>query len=115
MNNEQWYDAAQLALTDIIMHIVEYLQAKVSVMAEKIQKDQELGNVEAEAADDKNNEDAPPEDEERLPDIKEMARRGTNAVILALEKKSSIEERKLEVIKLEAQQRRLRFRKDQAR
>ena len=47
-----------------------------------------------------------------MPDIKEMARRGTNAVILALEKKSSIEERKLEVIKLEAQQRRLRFRKD---
>ena len=43
MNNEEWYDTAQLGLTDIIMHIVEFLQAKVSVMVEKIKKDQELG------------------------------------------------------------------------
>ena len=42
MDNEEWYDNAQLTLTDIIMHIVEFLQAKVSVMAEKIKKDKEL-------------------------------------------------------------------------
>ena len=36
MDNEEWYDTSQLVLTDIIMHIVEYLQTKLAVMAEKI-------------------------------------------------------------------------------
>ena len=40
MDNEEWYDTSQLVLTDIIMHIVEYLQTKLDVMAEKIKKDQ---------------------------------------------------------------------------
>ena len=51
MDNKEWYDTAQLALTDIIMHIVEFLQAKVSVMAEKLQKDKETGEAAAEAGD----------------------------------------------------------------
>ena len=50
-----------------------------------------------------------------MPDISGIGRRATNAVILALQKKSSVEERKIEEMKLDAAQKRLRFRKELSR